>query len=232
MFQWNDYQENMIYEESDELQPLLRPVKVLTGLVILSATQPFEYTDKLTGLSTECRLCGSINPITEKEGKDLFHQSLEGFSSSVVWLIFAAFHLGEAVENTQLELFLAPSVPSNTARGGGIILPIIQSISTTLCSTPDSKPQIGAFIALVGNHQSKPAFRYRFKLYDLVQRDIMPVLLCALCLPLFIKWKIGFNEINIVGYKASNRGNIVEYAKRELKDMGPVSIKEWVMTFS
>jgi DASS family divalent anion:Na+ symporter len=37
-----------------------------------------------------------------KGGKESFRHSLEGFSSSVVWLIFAAFHLGKAVEVTKL----------------------------------------------------------------------------------------------------------------------------------
>lgn len=51
-----------------------------------------------------------------------------------------------------VELLLAPFVPSNTARGGGIVLPVVQSIATTLGSTPDSNPEIGSFLFLVGNH--------------------------------------------------------------------------------
>jgi di/tricarboxylate transporter len=62
----------------------------------------------LTGLPTECRLFSFINPITEREhqckaGKDVFHQSLKGFSSSVALLIFAAFHLEKADETTHLD---------------------------------------------------------------------------------------------------------------------------------
>lgn len=82
-------------------------VLVLTALTLLSITHSFQCEDHVTGMSTECRLCGDINPITEvpfdcNGGKEAFHHSLEGFSSSVVWLIFAAFHLGKAVEVTQL----------------------------------------------------------------------------------------------------------------------------------
>lgn len=82
-------------------------VLVLTALTLLSSTHSFVCEDHVTGMSTECRLCGEINPITEAPfecngGKEAFHHSLEGFSSSVVWLIFAAFHLGKAVEVTQL----------------------------------------------------------------------------------------------------------------------------------
>lgn len=80
---------------------------VLTGLTLLAVTHSFECVDHATGLMTECRLCGQQNPLTDelfecKGGKESFKQSLEGFSSSVVWLIFAAFHLGKAVEITQL----------------------------------------------------------------------------------------------------------------------------------
>lgn len=158
--------------------------------------------DHVTGSSVECRLCGENNPLTDtpydcQPGKDSFHQSLQGFSSSVVWLIFAAFHLGKAVEVTGLgkrislllirtfgqkllglsyailfsgtkkkkkvteksqnsavfiELLLAPFVPSNTARGGGIVLPVVQSIATTLGSTPERNSKLGGFLMLVGSH--------------------------------------------------------------------------------
>lgn len=50
------------------------------------------------------------------------------------------------------ELILAPFVPSNTARGGGIVLPVVHSIATTLGSTPDTNPEVGKFLILVGNH--------------------------------------------------------------------------------
>lgn len=80
---------------------------VLTGLTLLALTQSFECKDHATGKMTECRLCGDVNPLTGdtfecKAAKESFKHSLEGFSSSVVWLIFAAFHLGKAVEVTQL----------------------------------------------------------------------------------------------------------------------------------
>jgi DASS family divalent anion:Na+ symporter len=80
---------------------------VLTGLTLLATTQSFQCTDEASGLSTECRLCGEINPLTKDTyqcdpASDSFKQSLEGFSSTVVWLIFAAFHLGKAVQVTRL----------------------------------------------------------------------------------------------------------------------------------
>lgn len=80
---------------------------VLTGLTLLAVTHSFECVDHVTGFLTECRLCGETNPLSGdvfecEAGKESFKQSLEGFSSSVVWLIFAAFHLGKAVQLTNL----------------------------------------------------------------------------------------------------------------------------------
>lgn len=45
-------------------------------------------------------------------------------------------------------------MPSNTARGGGIILPVVQSIANTLDSTPSQNPKIGGFLMLVGAHSN------------------------------------------------------------------------------
>lgn len=84
---------------------------VLTGLALLSVTHSFQCVDHATGISIECRLCGQENYSSSNNGdaiyqcnagKDSFEKALEGFSSSVVWLIFAAFHLGKAVQITQL----------------------------------------------------------------------------------------------------------------------------------
>ena len=51
------------------------------------------------------------------------------------------------------ELILGPVVPSNTARGGGILAPIVDSISRTLGSSPNNNPQkAGQYLNLVGAH--------------------------------------------------------------------------------
>ena len=99
--------------------------------------------------------------------------ALSGFSNSVVWLIVAAFLIARGFIKTGLgrrvaflfvrtfgrktlglaysivasELVLSPATPSNTARAGGIIFPIVKSISNTLGSEPgDTARKIGAFL--------------------------------------------------------------------------------------
>jgi len=99
--------------------------------------------------------------------------ALSGFANSVVWLIVAAFLIARGFIKTGLgrrvafqfirafgkktlglaysiiasELVLSPATPSNTARAGGIIFPIVKSICNTLGSEPgDTARKIGAFL--------------------------------------------------------------------------------------
>jgi L-tartrate/succinate antiporter len=99
--------------------------------------------------------------------------ALAGFSHGTVWLIFAAFMLGLGYEKSGLgrrialglvrrlgrrtlglgyavalaDLVLAPFIPSNTARSGGTIFPIIKGIPALYGSSPDHDPRrVGAYV--------------------------------------------------------------------------------------
>jgi DASS family divalent anion:Na+ symporter len=99
---------------------------------------------------------------------------LGGFSNAIVWLIVSAFLFSQAVTATGLgkrlaylfirafghrtlglgyalaasELVIAPAVPANTARTGGILFPIVASIARVCGSLPDQSPRLGAFLML------------------------------------------------------------------------------------
>ena len=104
---------------------------------------------------------------------------LSGFADATVWLIFTAFLFSRAVTATRLgsrvayffitrfgrsaltlgysvaasDLVLAPFVPSDTARGGGIICPITRSVAQALGSEPGpTADRMGAFLVLVAFH--------------------------------------------------------------------------------
>jgi divalent anion:Na+ symporter, DASS family len=104
---------------------------------------------------------------------------LSGFSNQTVWLIFTAFLFARAVTATGVgmrlaylfirrfghsaltlgysvaasDLVLAPFVPSDTARGGGIIYPITRSLAQVFHSEPGpTAGRLGAFLILVGYH--------------------------------------------------------------------------------
>jgi L-tartrate/succinate antiporter len=104
---------------------------------------------------------------------DAVRWALSGFSHSTVWLIFVAFMFGLGYERTGLgrrialglvralgrrtlglgyavalaDLVLAPFTPSNTARSGGMIYPIIKNIPALYDSSPGrSARRIGAYL--------------------------------------------------------------------------------------
>lgn len=101
---------------------------------------------------------------------------LSGFSSPTAWLVFSAFMIGTAIIETGLgrriaflllartggstlglgyvaaitDLVLAPATPSNTARTGGIVFPIMRSIAASLGSTPgETSRRLGAYMAVM-----------------------------------------------------------------------------------
>ena len=109
-----------------------------------------------------------------------FKALLSGFGDLTVWLVVAAFLIAGTVERTGFgrrialllvrrlggsmlglgyaqcgaELILGPVVPSNTARGGGILAPIAQSLARSLQSgpEPETREKAGAYLTLVGAH--------------------------------------------------------------------------------
>ena len=103
--------------------------------------------------------------------------ALSGFSNATVWLIVASFFLAQGFLVTGLgerialffvarlgrsslglsygmaltDLVLAPATPSNTARAGGVVYPIIVSLSKLEGSEPEpeeSRKRLGAYLLL------------------------------------------------------------------------------------
>lgn len=101
---------------------------------------------------------------------------LSGFSTTVAWLVFAAFLLSRAFVDTGLgkriayiligrfgkttlglgyvatitDLIISPATPSNTARTGGVVYPIFRSIAVALGSEPgESGRKIGSYLTLM-----------------------------------------------------------------------------------
>ena len=99
--------------------------------------------------------------------------ALAGYASTTTWLVFAAFTLSAAFVNTGLgkriaylligklghttlglgyvtaflDLAVAPATPSNTARAGGIVFPIMNSVAVALGSQPgDTAKKVGSYL--------------------------------------------------------------------------------------
>lgn len=132
------------------LEPLPIPVVCIIGLVVAS----------------------SFGLVAPKPG-DSIKWALSGFASNTAWLIFAAFMFAAGYEKTGLgrrislflvkllgkktlglgyavalsDLVLSPFVPSNSARSGGTIYPIIKNIPPLYGSAPgETSRKIGSYI--------------------------------------------------------------------------------------
>ncbi|MDG2215116.1 MAG: DASS family sodium-coupled anion symporter, partial [Verrucomicrobiota bacterium] len=139
---------------------ILRPVPmgpaVLLALVVLAATNTLGET-----------------------GKESFKAAMAGYGNTTVWLVVGAFVIAGAMIRTGLgrrialgcvvrfgkttlglgyatavaEFILGPAIPSNTARGGGIMAPIVNSLARALGSTPENQPKrAGEYLMLNGAH--------------------------------------------------------------------------------
>ena len=111
------------------------------------------------------------NTAVPKEQAIKMGQVLSGYQSGTTWLVFAAFTLSAAFVTTGLgkriayyligkmgsttlglgyvtvflDLLIAPATPSNTARAGGIVFPIINSVASALVQ---NRVQVRAKLAI------------------------------------------------------------------------------------
>ena len=122
----------------------------------------------------------ALTGVTNDNPSAAIKDALSGFSNSLIWLIGIAIIISRGLVKTGLgnrigynfislfgkktigigyalaisELVIAPVTPSNTARGGGIIHPIMKSIAASFGSSPEegTTRKIGHYLALVNYH--------------------------------------------------------------------------------
>ena len=195
--------------------------------------------------------------------------ALLGFGDSTTWLVVISFLIAGVIIDTGLgkrialicikvlgktvtglgyaicasELILGPLVPSNTARGGGIIAPIVDSISRSLGSEPDKRPEIaGEYLHLVGAHANlitaamfltgmaaNPIIsRAALEVYGIefywstwALGSIIPGLIGLAGLPIFLK----YYSMPTIG----SIENVTEEVNLRIKELGPWSFREMAM---
>ena len=188
-------------------------------------------------------------------------EALKGYSDSTTWLVVTSFLLAGAIIDTGLgkrisflciyglgksimglgyalcfaELILGPLIPSNTARGGGLIAPIVNSMCRVLSSRPNKNPEkAGQYLHLVGAHAnlitaamfltgmaanpliSKAAydiFQIDFDWLNWAIGGMVPGLICLAGLPILI------NYLSSPTIKSIDP--VREKIKEELKEIGP-----------
>jgi L-tartrate/succinate antiporter len=194
---------------------------------------------------------------------------LSGFSNTTVWLIFVAFMFALGYEKTGIgkrislilvnkmgkktlglgyaialaDLILAPFIPSNTARSGGTIFPIVKNIPVFYGSTPEKDPRkIGSFItwvAIASTCVTSSMF------YTSLSANILAVSLVestGIIAPSWAEWFFYFLPVGIILFllvplltyiiypPAIKSSEIIsDWAGKELKRMGKVSKNEIIM---
>ena len=214
----------------------------------------------------------ALSQVTSPSSKGVMADALSSFSSPLIWLIVVAILISRGLKKTGLgsriglmfiallgkrtigigyglticELVLAPFTPSNTARGGGIVHPIMKSIATAFKSDPADGTQgkVGTYLALVNYHAnpitsamfltatapnplvvefvaraSNQTFHLSWTTWALCM--VVPGLVCLLVMPLVIYL------LSPPLLKATP--DAVDYARDELKRMGPLAANEKVM---
>jgi DASS family divalent anion:Na+ symporter len=196
-------------------------------------------------------------------------EALSGFSNGTIWLIVLAFFIARGFIKTGLgariaylfvgllgkktlglgygliatDLVLAPAIPSNTARAGGVVYPILKSLATAYGSEPDNGTarKIGAYLtktAFQGTIITSAMFLTAMAANPLAVKlaadlgieitwgswalaALVPGLVSLIVIPLFL-YKIYPPEIKETPEAAT-------MAKEKLAEMGKMSLNEWIM---
>lgn len=198
-----------------------------------------------------------------------YKAALSGFSNSTIWLIVSAFlfacgfiktGLGKRIAYVFIKLFgkstlglsyslmaadlvLAPATPSNTARAGGILYPVIRSLCTTFGSEPDKNPRkIGAFLIkteyqvnLVTSAMFMTAMAANPLVAELARQTAGVELTWGIWfLAALVPGVISLFLIPLVLYKLyppeiKKTPEAAEFARKELSLMGPMQAREKIL---
>lgn len=214
----------------------------------------------------------ALTGVTNDKPAGAMKDALSSFSNPLIWLIGAAVMISRGILKTGLgsrigylfiavwgkktlgigyslalsELLLAPVTPSNTARGGGIIHPVMKAIASSYDSDPEKGTQnrMGKYLALVNFH-SNPITSAMFitatapnpLVVDLVAKAtnselhlswgtwavamLLPGLVAMAIMPLVLYF--------ICPPEVKETPNAMQFAKDKLAEQGPMSRGEWIM---
>ncbi|MDO5624510.1 MAG: DASS family sodium-coupled anion symporter, partial [Pseudomonadota bacterium] len=214
----------------------------------------------------------ALTGVTNSSPGGAIADALSSFSNPLIWLIGVAIMISRGIIKTGLgarigylfiavwgkktigiayslalsELILAPVTPSNTARGGGIIHPIMRAIAGSYDSDPEKGTQgrMGKFLALT-NYHANPITSAMFitatapnplvvkLIADTTGAQIhltwgtwalamlLPGLVALAIMPLIIYW--------MYPPEIKSTPNAAKFAVERLKEMGPITRGEAIM---
>lgn len=195
--------------------------------------------------------------------------ALSGFSNGTVWLIFVAFMFGIGYEKTGLgrrialrlvqelgrktlglgyaiaiaDLALAPFMPSNTARSGGTIFPIIKSIPALYGSSPGpTARRVGAYVMWTA-FASQAITSSMFLTANAANLFAVSVMKETANVDVgWTQWAAGFLPVGLLLFcsipllafliyppSVKTSADVPRWASQELATMGPVTRQEIIM---
>lgn len=223
----------------------------ILGLILKPFSEPVIM---LTAITASSLLLGNLKGILRG-----------GYADSTPWLVFAAFSLSTAFTRTNLgrrlaylimykighstlgigyvaafiELILAPATPANTARAGGIVFPILNSVAQTLGSEPGPTARKSGAYFMVALWNLTKTSSYMFM--TAMGGNIIAVAVCKSVLGLDVDWTNWAIAASVPGLLMLLGIPLAIYiiyppelkkidgksiAVAGLKDLGPMSLKE------
>ncbi len=195
---------------------------------------------------------------------------LGGYKSGTTWLVFAAFAMSTAFVSTGLgkriayllirafgsttlrlgyvnaclDLLISPAMPSVTARAGGIIFPIMNSVAVSLGSDPEKSPRKAGHYLLLNTYMvvkttgylfltamapnllamnlMEPILHIKLNWPQWAMAALVPGLICLFLTPLVI-YILYPPELKRLDNKA--------IAKKGLEELGPITTREKTLIF-
>jgi len=197
-------------------------------------------------------------------------EALAGFHSEIAWLVVLAFFISLGFIRTGLgkrigyhfvaifgkktlglgygllssELILAPAIPSVTARTGGVIFPIAQSLAKSFGSDPllGTERRMGSFLMMVcyqGSTITSAMFLTAMAanplLVGLMQEAGYSLSWGTWAMAAAVPGILSLILMPLVVYKfypptIKNTPDAMTFAKDQLKEMGSLRKSEWIMT--
>lgn len=242
-------------------------LSAILGLVLKPYSEPVILLSAVA--ASAVTIGNTAIDVTSGEKAIKMSEVLSGYQSGTTWLVFSAFTLSAAFVSTGLgkriayimighmgstmlklgyvtvflDLLIAPATPSNTARAGGIVFPIINSVATALGSDPESSPRKAGHYLMVNIYMVTKSTSYMFitamapnalalsMMAPILNIDlswaqwalaaIVPGIVCLILTPLVI-YIMYRPELEKVDNKS--------IAEAGLKELGPMKVREKLLS--
>lgn len=214
----------------------------------------------------------AISGVTDASPAIAIKDALSTLSSPLIWLIGVSIMISRSIIKTGLgarigyyfislwgrktlgisyslalaELLLAPITPSNTARGGAIIHPVMRSIATSFGSSAEDGTQnrIGRYLAL-SNYHTNPITSAMF-ITATAPNPLVASLIAegsggqielswgSWALAMLLPGLVAIMVMPLVLYliyppEIKQTPDAAQFARKQLQAMGPLSRQEWIM---